>query len=227
MWVGGGDKYGFLNQPKAASNNFMSLVSAMAPLLEKDGLQQEALQIAKEFDGLAQRKLDEVWRRKLGLQEGSAKSGELFKGLEPLLRSSQADYTLFWRCLADAAACESTADVATLVAPLKRCFQAPLDKELQSKLAAWLQTWIAEIRADGRKAEEAAAVMRQASPKYIPREWMLARAYTAAGQGDMSVVHKLQNIFQDPYGEQPEAEKEYFRVAPPEARMKGGVSWMT
>ena len=31
--------------------------------------------------------------------------------------------------------------------------------------------------------------MRAASPKYIPREWMLASAYTAAERGDHTVLN--------------------------------------
>jgi uncharacterized protein YdiU (UPF0061 family) len=33
--------------------------------------------------------------------------------------------------------------------------------------------------------------MRALSPKYVPREWMLVDAYTAAYDGDYGLVHEL------------------------------------
>ncbi|CAK0854634.1 unnamed protein product, partial [Prorocentrum cordatum] len=98
MWVGGAEKYGFLNQPQAACKNFESLAAAVAPILsdEQQGMVPE---IVEEFKRLSAEALDDVWRRKLGLdlpEEGA----QLFASLEPLLRASGADWTLFWRSLA-------------------------------------------------------------------------------------------------------------------------------
>lgn len=33
--------------------------------------------------------------------------------------------------------------------------------------------------------------MRRASPKYVPREWILVQAYKAAEAGDLSILHEL------------------------------------
>ena len=51
--------------------------------------------------------------------------------------------------------------------------------------------------------------MKRASPKYVPREWMLVEAYSAAAAGDHTVVHRLQELFRAPYDEQPEFEARY------------------
>lgn len=48
--------------------------------------------------------------------------------------------------------------------------------------------------------------MRAISPKYVPREWMLVRAYTAAYEGDLSLVRELHALFDQPYSEQVEHE---------------------
>ena len=48
------------------------------------------------------------------------------------------------------------------------------------------------LAADGRSDPERRAEMRGTSPKYIPREWMLAEAYTKAEAGDFSTLHELQ-----------------------------------
>jgi len=229
MWVGGGDKYGFLNQPNAAFKNFSSFASALAPVLEAEDLKAEAAQVLKDFTQNAKKEMTKVWREKLGLAEGTEeKAEELFQGVEPIMRATGADWTIFWRTLADVAeGCGVEASDSELLAPLGRAFQVPLEGELQSRLAAWLRDWLKEVTASGHSAKDAASSMRRASPKYVPREWMLVRAYTAAEKGDMTVLHQLQTVFQDPYSEQPELEEEYFRSAPPEVRSRGGVAWMT
>ena len=42
--------------------------------------------------------------------------------------------------------------------------------------------------------------------RYVPREWMLVDAYTAANRGDYSEIKALHNLFKKPYDEQPELE---------------------
>lgn len=46
--------------------------------------------------------------------------------------------------------------------------------------------------------------------RYVPREWMLVSAYTKAMDGDHSEVKELQQLFEDPFGEQPQFEVEKF-----------------
>eukprot|EP01050_Picozoa_sp_SAG11_P013212 SAG11_NODE_1530_length_4737_cov_3.232643_1_plen_126_part_00 len=51
------------------------------------------------------------------------------------------------------------------------------------------------------RGELARTQMLAASPKYIPREWLLAEAYNAADQGDHAPLHKLQDLLRHPYVE--------------------------
>ena len=72
---------------------------------------------------------------------------------------------------------------------------------LGDKAAAWLQwlrRWLRAQEGEGGDGAEAARWMRLVSPKYIPREWMLAEAYTGAelcgkqpprGFGQFSLQH--------------------------------------
>ena len=69
--------------------------------------------------------------------------------------------------------------------------------------------------------------MRLVSPKYIPREWMLAEAYKGAEQGNHTAVHTLQRLFARPFDEQPEYEERYYRRTPQAQRQKGGISFMS
>ena len=63
-------------------------------------------------------------------------------------------------------------------------------------------------------AAAASAALKQASPKYVPREWMLVKAYSDAEGGDHAELHRLHELFKRPYDEQPEAEARYFARSP-------------
>ena len=87
--------------------------------------------------------------------------------------------------------------------------------------------------------------------RYVPREWMLVDAYTAANRGDYSEIKALHNLFKKPYDEQPEMEVcalrsldqvdtrcvsgvlfgwgqgKYYVKAPKEAANVGGVGFMS
>ena len=62
--------------------------------------------------------------------------------------------------------------------------------------------------------------MNAVNPKYVPREWMLVKAYKDAENRDHAELHRLHELFKRPYDEQPEAEARYF-VRSPEGVWKG------
>ena len=70
--------------------------------------------------------------------------------------------------------------------------------------------------------------MRAANPKFVPREWMLVGAYTAAEAGDAGPLLALQALFREPYAERAgeEAEARFYRRQPDGAAEKGGVGRM-
>lgn len=56
---------------------------------------------------------------------------------------------------------------------------------------------------------------------------MLLEAYEAAEAGNFQVSERLQSLFASPYAEHPEEEARYFRLTPPEMRLRPGVTVMT
>lgn len=129
-----------------------------------------------------------------------------------------------------------------LLEPLQQAFYTPLTERLQQQWVDWLRRWLANIDEEGtsedafltqtRAAKEqhlqrVIARMRLASPKYVPREWMLVEAYSAAATGDYSVVHRLQELFRAPYEEQTEFSDAYYRRTPPSAKGQGGIAFMS
>lgn len=109
----------------------------------------------------------------------------------------------------------------------------PLAAPRAAEWLKWLRRWLRAIEAEGGGAEgehagaAAVARMRRANPKYIPREWMLAEAYTGAEADNHTALHALEQLLLRPYDEQPEYEEDYYRQAPPGAAQQGGIGFMS
>ena len=131
-----------------------------------------------------------------------------------------------------------------MLEPLQHAFYTPLTERLQRQWVGWVRRWLSQVEEEGSDAgasaddalmqtakqqhlQRVAARMRSASPKYVPREWMLVEAYSAAAAGDYSVVHRLQELFRAPYEEQSEFAYKYYRRTPESAKGKGGVAFMS
>jgi len=227
MWVGGGEHFAFMNQPGAAERNFFSFVKALTPLLDEEGT-KEAQAIVAGFEETCAEVCNDMWRQKLGLKTWDKDTESLFGELKELMAASSVDYTLLWRQLAELPAKGLTGESAPdgLLEPLRVAFYGKLGKSSEDQWAAWLKRWVSKIQAEGAP-QEAAALMRRTSPKYVPREWMLVEAYDAAYKGDYSLVHTLYGLFSRPFDEQPEFEARYYRRAPASAEERGGTAFMS
>eukprot|EP00968_Pinguiococcus_pyrenoidosus_P007156 scaffold473_cov257-Pinguiococcus_pyrenoidosus.AAC.8 len=174
-------------QPNAGYANFHTLVSSLAPLFDED----RKLDLEEHFEEAQTafvKAVDDVWRRKFGFPEADElrdSAGVLFKELEPLLRDSSVDYTIFWRNLAKTVeAMMSEDNLEGAFSHLDAAFYEELDNEARAKFLNFLESYkaaIAEVGGDASVGGEFAERMRRENPKYVLREWMLVEAYDAAG----------------------------------------------
>lgn len=67
-----------------------------------------------------------------------------------------------------------------LLSVLEPAMYLPLVGDEAAAWVQWLRRWLRAQEGEGGGGAEAARRMRLVSPKYIPREWMLAEAYTGA-----------------------------------------------
>lgn len=211
-WVGSGDHFAFMNQPEAGLMNLRSLTEGLAPLLgESADAVFKSVKVA--YQQASSEAQVEVWQRKLGLSEWSSEAAICLKELLRLMESCGADYTITWRQLAATLALPTASDDQRLLEPIISANSHT--RRIASRAdawTAWLKQWLALVdKGQGRQA--AAEMIRAASPKYVPREWMLKEAYDAAQKGDFSGTHELFELFKAPYAEQPEFEK-YFVCKP-------------
>jgi serine/tyrosine/threonine adenylyltransferase len=253
-WTGSGQHFGFLNQPSAAFANYGILVESVVPviavaqnILDHEILQNEFLQNAQI---IFQNKIDEVFRIKLGFRSDDTTADDVWEALEPLLRTSRVDYTLFFRELSyivrdvPSFLVDETIDANDLLTKLigsdilrdgSSPFYEELTPELHTKWIQWIEMWYS-VLVESYKSTNASTVkdgivqqMLQNNPKYVLREWMLVEAYQkATHDDDESELLSLYSLIQHPYEEGTAYEiQKYYRRAPDEALVTGGTAFMS
>ena len=223
-WTGGGEHFAFLNQPHAAKRNFHMFCASLLPLLASDENAQSKLEeIEGSFYKIMQKKMENMWASKLGLDIFDA---GLFRDLEILMHQTTVDYTLFFRELSQ---------IPDDLSGLKKSFYKDvLEDELEKKWSSWLEKWNSAIRtcnavklsaASPEAREELSQQMKRINPKYTLREWFLVPAYQDADDGDYGLIKELQEVMTNPYEEQSkEIEEKYYRLKPSEFFQVAGIS---
>ena len=106
---------------------------------------QEYLDKAQE---IFQAKLDETFRVKLGLSKDNEGGDDLWRSLEPLLRTTRVDWTIFWRQLSYVAEefRQGSTDYEGMLEMLighgeSSPFYEPLSPEHRRQYLAWIEQW--------------------------------------------------------------------------------------
>jgi len=218
-----GRRYCYGNQPNIAQWNLVRLANALYPLIEDEAPLEQGLAIYGDtFHEASARMLAD----KLGLDALDRKGDEaLLTGMFELLQAVETDMTLFYRLLARVPVDGDAADDDALVEPLRRAFYGDdaFEPAHVRRLAAWLRSYVARARQDGRPASERVARMNGANPKYVLRNYLAQQAIDGLEAGDASVMERLMHVLQRPYDEQPEHDDLADR-RPEWARHKPGCS---
>jgi uncharacterized protein YdiU (UPF0061 family) len=214
-----GRRYCYGRQPAMAQWNLQCLARAIAPLFPDTApLDAGLARYAETFND----RHGEVMAAKLGL--GDWRDGvdlPLVSDLFELLQAASADFTIFFRRLAD------VDPAAPGLAPLEESFYLPEHRDRQAAaLQEWLGRWAGRTREDGADAATRQARMHAASPWIVPRNWLAQEAIDAAAQGDVAPLHRLLAILRNPYTEQPAAAR-YAARRPEWARHKPGCSMLS
>lgn len=218
-------KFGFERQPIAAQVNLATLADAVLCLLDdnKNDIEEVKKIINHDYPSILNDELEEMRRKKLGLNKWDKNMfDELWNPLYKLLKG--LDYTIFWRQLSYYSKDMATDDNSTIIQHLEPAFYENVDEKQREELCDWVRLWLTKVIADGSDDISRKKEMRAVSPKFIPREWMLAEAYTAAEAGDYSSFNQLVSLFEKPYDEHPKFDKYYCRT-PDNMRKKGGISF--
>jgi uncharacterized protein YdiU (UPF0061 family) len=189
-------RYAFANQPAIAHWNLARLAEALLPLIGED--EAVAVEQAKGVLAGFSPAFGAAWRAgllaKIGLQEEAPGDEALIQDLLARMAENEADFTLAFRRLADAAEGDA--------AGFRALFADPAAAD------AWLAGWQARIAADGVSPAARAAAMRAVNPAFIPRNHLVEEAIAAAVErDDLAPFEALLEVLERPFEDQPGRER--------------------
>ena len=194
-------RYAYSNQPNAAHWNLARLAETLLPLLaEEEGSDEAALASATEalatFGVKYETAREAGFGRKLGLTTQQEGDSALAEDLLNRMAANQADFTLTFRGLSDAAAHPA------LDTEVRRLFADP------AAFDGWVIEWRRRVALESISPDARAIQMRSVNPKYIPRNHRVAEVIVAAVEsGHFEPFEELLEVTSRPYQDRPEYER--------------------
>jgi uncharacterized protein YdiU (UPF0061 family) len=188
-------RYAYANQPAIAQWNLARLAETILPEIDADAdkavkLATDTLQpFVAQFDAAFMQGM----RRKIGLASAIDGDIDLIRRLLAAMQEAEADFTLTFRRLANAA--ESPDADAALLETFKE----------SSTLQGWLRDWRTRLAAEPRSGSERARDMRRVNPAFIARNHLVEAALVAATAGDLEPCRRLVAVLRRPFDDQPDA----------------------
>ncbi|HEY0140692.1 MAG TPA: YdiU family protein [Thermoanaerobaculia bacterium] len=200
-------RYAYGNQPGIGGWNLTRLAECLLPLFSEDeeGAVAEAQEVLSAYGPTFERRYHAGLRRKIGLITEQDEDLTLVLDLLQAMHDQQADFTLTFRRLCDAAA-GTDGDAA-----LESLFPEP------APLRAWLPRWRRRLEEEPSQPEERAAAMRQVNPAFIPRNHRVEAVIQAAIDDDLGPFEELMTVVSRPFEERSEF-AEYMQ--PPEENQR-------
>jgi len=205
-------RYAYGNQPAAAHWNLTRLAEALLPvLLQETGSDEAAVASANEalaafvpqFEAARYAGL----RRKLGFLTEREGDAQLAEELLDRMRANQADFTLTFRRLCEAAI-GPEGDVG-----VRALFAKPEEYD------SWASAWRSRLDEEACSGQARAAAMRAVNPVFIPRNHRVEAALQASVQrNDFQPFEELLDVVSRPYEDRPNLER-YATPARPEERV--------
>ena len=199
-------RYRFGHQPRIALWNIARLLEAISPLVEDRSMLQEKINDAQEKMALSHEKM---WVNKLGLKQYDE---QLVLELVELMYQDKADMTMFFRLL------------SSLSKPELHQLEPAFYNVQTSNHVNW-NIWLNKYLSN--TYDENRAKMNLINPKYVLRNWMAQLAIDDAEKEDYAKIELLTNLLKDPYGENHDFEKDWFRRRPEWALNRPGCSMLS
>jgi uncharacterized protein YdiU (UPF0061 family) len=186
-------RYAYANQPAIARWNLARLAETLLPLLAED--EAAAIAWAQEAIGAFAPQFEAVYGMglcaKIGLFEATAEDLTLARDLLARMDAGDADYTLTFRLLCDAAANPAADD------PVREQFSDPASYD------AWSAQWRQTLARQSETPDARPTKMRAANPAFIPRNHRIEEAIVAAmNNNDLVPFRTLLTVLAKPYDDQ-------------------------
>jgi uncharacterized protein YdiU (UPF0061 family) len=186
-------RYAYGNQPHAALWNLARFAETLLPIIGAGA--DRAVELASEVLATFSSRFSDLSlagaRRKLGLSSSEDGDAALTDDLLDAMHRNQADFTLTFRRLCDAAEGEAGD------AGVRSLFVNPRDYD------EWAGRWRARMSREPLEPRVRAESMRQANPAVIPRNHRIEQVINAAVEGqDFEPFAKLSAALSQPYRSQ-------------------------
>ncbi len=178
-------RYSWNRQPSVALWNLYRLGGSLHMLVQDaDALRA----VLDEYEAIFTRAFHDKMGAKMGLAAWQPDDEALLDDLLKLMDANQADFTLTWRRLADAAQ------------GLRSGFE---DLFIDRPAAgAWLDRLLSRLARQGRSVADTVAAMNGVNPLYVLRNHLAEQAIRAAKAGDASEIDTLIKLLRNPYAAQ-------------------------
>jgi serine/tyrosine/threonine adenylyltransferase len=186
-------RYAYANQPRIAQWNLARLAETLLPLIDEDTNRAiaRATEVVNAFSGRYESYWVKGMRAKLGLFTEEEADLNLATEFLTAMEGNGVDYTLAFRYLADAALGEHER--------VRSLFADPTAYE------RWSGHWRARLSREAVAESDRAQAMRRANPAFIPRNYRVEEALSAAvEEGDYAPFETLLKILAQPFDDQPE-----------------------
>jgi len=186
-------RYAYANQPRIALWNLTRLAECLLPLFsdDKDKAIEQAQTILSAFPNEFTTAYQSGLRKKIGLSTSRDGDEVLVQNLLDAMAKNQADFTLTFRRLSDAAA------GAALDPDVRQLFADP------SAYDEWATHWRRRLADEPQTPAERASLMRNVNPAFIPRNHRIEAVIRAAVTGDdYAPFEELLAVLARPYEDQ-------------------------
>jgi serine/tyrosine/threonine adenylyltransferase len=188
-------RYAYANQPRIALWNLTRLAECLLPLFSDT--QEKAIEEAQIVLGDFGEKFTEAYqaglRRKIGLFAAHDGDEALVQDLLDAMAKNEADFTLTFRHLSDAAL-DTSGDEN-----VRAQFTDP------AAFSEWATRWRQRIADEPQSAAERYAAMRAVNPAFIPRNHRVEAVIQAAvNNDDYAPFEELLTVLSKPFDDQPE-----------------------
>ncbi|SFL61271.1 Uncharacterized conserved protein YdiU, UPF0061 family [Bradyrhizobium sp. NFR13] len=187
-------RYAYANQPRIALWNLTRFAETLLPLIDSD--EKTAIEIAQaalgEFSDIFDTAYQAGLRRKLGLFISQPDDAALAQDLLVAMTANQADFTLTFRRLGDAARDPSNDEA------VRGLFIDP------TAFDAWAGKWRQRLGQESQDASTRYQAMQTVNPAFIPRNHRVEAVIQAAMADDYAPFEKLLTVLAKPYEDQPE-----------------------
>jgi uncharacterized protein YdiU (UPF0061 family) len=186
-------RYSYQNQPHAAQWNLARFAETLLPLI--DASPERAVELASAEIAGFPAQFEREWLSglcgKIGLAEPHPDDRALIQGLLDAMHANQADYTLTFRALCEAALGEAGD------ARVRAQFAQPQAYD------DWAVLWRARLQREAGPAAQRAQAMRQVNPAFIPRNHRIEQVIEAAVErADFRPFGELLEVLSRPFEDQ-------------------------